>query len=78
LDLAPCVGSLGTNEEARWRVDTRRAEPPSFARHSKDADMIRPVRLGLEKDVETETKTVSDEVRKECVEVEGDDDQPSR
>jgi uncharacterized protein (TIGR02271 family) len=34
-------------------------------------------RIGLEKDVETETRTVQDEVRKERVEVEGDVDAAS-
>jgi uncharacterized protein (TIGR02271 family) len=35
-------------------------------------------RVGLETDVETETETVSDQVRKERVEVEGDDDALTR
>lgn len=35
-------------------------------------EAIAKERIGLEKDVETETQTVSDEVRKERVEVEGD------
>ena len=69
IDRPAAAGDIGEDE-----IDvTLQAERPVVQK-----DVVARERISLDKDVETENETISDEVRRERVEVEGDADERRR